>query len=162
MGRISPDMLVMDAVIPRTRLCEVVAKIDRLSAEYGLTVANVFHAGDGNLHPLILFDGRHPDQVEKIFALGEAVMKICVEAGGSLSGEHGIGFEKKEYMSMVFSEADLDTMKRVKAVFNPDGLLNPDKIFPTRRACSEIGKQRTTSTADIEKRVEAILKGSAN
>jgi glycolate oxidase subunit GlcD len=161
MGRISPDMLVMDAVIPRTRLPEVLSEIDRISERYNLPVANVFHAGDGNLHPLILFDGRSTDQVDRIFAMGEEILKVCVDAGGSLSGEHGIGYEKKEYLGMVFSTSDLDTMLRVKAVFNPDGLLNPDKIFPSRRSCTEIGKQTVTSTAEIGKRVERVLRGNA-
>jgi glycolate oxidase subunit GlcD len=161
MGRISPDMLVMDAVIPRTRLPEVLNEIERISERYGLPVANVFHAGDGNLHPLILFDGRSSEQVARIFTMGEEILKTCVDAGGSLSGEHGIGYEKKEYLGMVFSEADLDTMLRVKAVFNPEGLLNPDKIFPTRRSCTEIGKQTVTSTAEISRRVENVLRGNA-
>ncbi len=161
MGRVSPDMLVMDAVIPRTRLPEVLNEIERISERYGLPVANVFHAGDGNLHPLILFDGRSSEQVDRIFAMGEDILKICVNAGGSLSGEHGIGYEKKEYLGMVFSDADLDTMLRVKTVFNPDGLLNPDKIFPTRRSCTEIGKQSVTSTAEISRRVESVLRGNA-
>src|SRR5262249_18104379 len=154
MGRISPDMLVMDAVIPRTRLPEVLGEIDRLALQYDLPVANVFHAGDGNLHPLILFDGRRQEQVDRIFSMGEEILKVCIAAGGSLSGEHGIGCEKKEYMGMVFSDSDLDTMVRVKSVFNPHGLLNPEKIFPTRRSCTEIGKQTTTSTIEIGRRVE--------
>jgi glycolate oxidase subunit GlcD len=161
MGRISPDMLVMDAVIPRTRLPEVLTEIDRIAESYALPVANVFHAGDGNLHPLILFDGRRADEREKIFAMGEEILKICVEVGGSLSGEHGIGYEKKEYLGMVFSDSDLDTMLRVKSVFNANGLLNPDKIFPTRRSCTEIGKQTVTSTSEIGKRVESVLRGKA-
>ena len=157
MGRISPDMITMDAVIPRTQLPGVLAEIYRISDRYGLPVANVFHAGDGNLHPLILFDSRDQDQVDKILEMGGDIMKICVAAGGSLSGEHGIGVEKKEFMELVFSEADLDAMMAVKDVFNPRGLLNPSKIFPTRRSCTEIGKGTTTSTAEIGKRVEAIL-----
>jgi glycolate oxidase subunit GlcD len=160
MGRLAPDMITMDAVIPRTRLPEVLVAIDRMSEKYGLGVANVFHAGDGNLHPLILFDSRHPEQVDKIFAMSEDIMKLCVEVGGSLSGEHGIGYEKKDFMDLVFTEGDLETMMRVKKVFNPDGLLNPQKIFPSRRACTEIGKHTTTSTAEIGKRVEAVLLGS--
>jgi glycolate oxidase subunit GlcD len=160
MGRLAPDMITMDAVIPRTRLPEVLVAIDRMSERYGLGVANVFHAGDGNLHPLILFDSRYSDQVDKIFAMSEDIMKLCVDVGGSLSGEHGIGYEKKDFMDLVFSDADLQTMMRVKQVFNPHGLLNPSKIFPSRRACSEIGKHTTTSTAEIGKRVEAILLGS--
>lgn len=158
MGRISPDMIVMDAVIPRTRLPEVLAEIDRISRRYDLPVANVFHAGDGNLHPLILFDGRKKQQVDKILGMGEEIMKLCVAVGGSLTGEHGVGYEKKDFMDLVFTESDLETMMRVKRVFNPDGLLNPSKIFPTRRGCTEIGKGTTTSTAEIAKRVEGVLR----
>jgi glycolate oxidase len=157
MGRISPDMVVMDAVIPRTKLAGVLMEIYRLSNHYGLPVANVFHAGDGNLHPLILFDSRRKEQVDKIIDFGGDIMKICVDAGGSLSGEHGIGIEKKEFMDLVFSEDDLDVMMQVKNVFNPKGLLNPSKVFPTRRSCTEIGKGTTTDTAVIGKRVEAVL-----
>jgi FAD/FMN-containing dehydrogenase len=160
MGRLAPDMITMDAVIPRTRLPEVLLQIDRMSERYGLGVANVFHAGDGNLHPLILFDSRYPDQVDKIFGMSEEIMKLCVDVGGSLSGEHGIGYEKKDFMGLVFNEPDLDAMMRVKRVFNPDGLLNPAKIFPSRRGCTEIGKHTTTSTAEIGKRVEAVLLGA--
>ncbi len=160
MGRLAPDMITMDAVIPRTRLPEVLIAIDRMSERYRLGVANVFHAGDGNLHPLILFDSRHPDQVDKIFAMSEEIMKLCVEVGGSLSGEHGIGYEKKDFMDLVFTDTDLQTMMRVKQVFNPHGLLNPAKIFPSRRGCTEVGKHTTTSTAEIGKRVESILLGS--
>src|SRR5947207_10018927 len=160
MGRLAPDMITMDAVIPRTRLPEVLVAIDRMSERYGLGVANVFHAGDGNLHPLILFDSRFPDQVDKIFAMSEEIMKLCVDVGGSLSGEHGIGDEKKDFMDLVFSDSDLDTMMRVKQVFNPTGLLNPAKIFPTRRGSTEIGKHTTTSTAEIGKHVEEILLAS--
>jgi glycolate oxidase subunit GlcD len=163
MGRISPDMITMDAVIPRTQLPGVLNEIYRLSEQYNLPVANVFHAGDGNLHPLILFDSRNAEQVDKILEFGGDIMKICVAAGGSLSGEHGIGVEKKEFMELVFSEHDLDTMISVKKVFNPKGLLNPSKIFPTRRSCTEIGKHNTTSTEIIGKRVESILlHGPAN
>ncbi|HSU89484.1 MAG TPA: FAD-linked oxidase C-terminal domain-containing protein [Terriglobia bacterium] len=160
MGRLAPDMITMDAVIPRTRLPEVLLAIDRMSERYGLGVANVFHAGDGNLHPLILFDSRYPDQVDKILGMSEEIMKLCVGVGGSLSGEHGIGYEKKDFMDLVFSDPDLDTMMRVKQVFNPDGLLNPSKIFPSRRGCTEVGKHTTTSTAEIGKRVEEILLGT--
>ena len=162
MGRLAADMIAMDGVIPRTRLPEVLTEIERISERYGLPVANVFHAGDGNLHPLILFDGRHSDEVDKIFAMSEEIMKLCVSVGGSLSGEHGIGYEKKDFMGFAFSEPDLDAMMRVKRVFNPAGLLNPDKIFPTRRGCTEIGKHTTTSTAVIGKRVEEVLLASSS
>jgi glycolate oxidase subunit GlcD len=161
MGRISPDMITMDAVIPRTRLPEVLTEIARISKRYGLPVANVFHAGDGNIHPLILFDSRVPDQVSRIFGMSDDIMKLCVGVGGSLSGEHGIGYEKKEYMDMVFTETDLDVMMQVKRVFNPDGLLNPSKIFPSKRGCTEVGRHTTTSTAEIGKRVDEILRGTA-
>jgi len=161
MGRISPDMIVMDAVIPRTRLPDVLAEVDRLSELHGLGVANVFHAGDGNLHPLILFDSRFPDQVEKIHKLSAEIMKVCVDAGGALSGEHGIGIEKKEFMGLIFNDVDLAVMTEVKSVFNPTAMLNPSKIFPTRRACSEIGRSTTTNTAEIGKRVEAVLLGDS-
>jgi glycolate oxidase len=106
---------------------------------------------------LILFDSRRADQVEKIHGMGADIMKACVEAGGSLSGEHGIGFEKKEFMDLVFTDDDMTVMLLVKSVFNPEGLLNPSKIFPTRRSCTEIGKGTTTSTAEIGKRVAAVL-----
>lgn len=157
MGRISPDMVVMDAVIPRTQLPGVLTEIYRISDRYSLPVANVFHAGDGNLHPLILFDSRKPDQVEKILDMGGDIMKVCVAAGGALSGEHGIGVEKAEFMDLVFNDRDLDVMMQVKSVFNPKGLLNPGKIFPTRRSCTEIGKTTTTNTEEIGRRVEAVL-----
>ena len=135
----------------------MLSEIDRLSEHYDLMVANVFHAGDGNLHPLILFDSRRKDQVDRILHFSEDIMKVCVAAGGSLSGEHGIGIEKREFMGLVFSDDDLDVMACVKQVFNPGGLLNPAKIFPTRRGCTEIGPKTTTSTAEISKRVSGIL-----
>jgi glycolate oxidase len=110
---------------------------------------------------LILFDSRFPDQVEKIHKLSAEIMKVCVDAGGALSGEHGIGIEKKEFMGLIFNDDDLAVMAEVKSVFNPTAMLNPSKIFPTRRACSEIGRSTTTSTAEIGKRVEAVLLGES-
>lgn len=159
MGRISPDMMVMDAVIPRTQLPGVLAEIERISERYKLKVANVFHAGDGNLHPLILFDSRHQDQVDKILIMGEEIMRLCVGVGGSLSGEHGVGCEKNDFMGMVFTESDLESMACVKRVFNSSGLLNPSKIFPTGRGCTEIGRPGTTSTEEIGRKVEKMLLG---
>ena len=159
MGRISPDMIVMDAVIPRTRLPEVLARIASISERHDLPVANVFHAGDGNLHPLILFDGRRSDQVDKVFAMGEEIMDVCVAVGGALSGEHGIGVEKKEFMTMTFDEESLDVMKRTRDVFNPDGLLNPGKIFPTKGACTEVGPGGVTSTAEAARRIDRYVMG---
>jgi glycolate oxidase subunit GlcD len=160
MGRISPDMMVMDAVIPRTKLPGVLRQIEEISRRYDLPVANVFHAGDGNLHPLILFDGRKQDQVDRILKMGEEIMRVCVAVGGSLSGEHGIGIEKRDFMELVFTESDMETMLRVKSVFNPAGLLNPSKIFPMRRGCTEVGRATTTSTAEIGRRVEGVLRGT--
>ena len=159
MGRISPDMIVMDAVIPRTRLPEVLTRIQSISDSYDLPVANVFHAGDGNLHPLILFDSRRSDHVDRIFRMAEEIMEVCVSVGGALSGEHGIGLEKKEYMRMVYTDDDLDVMQRTKDVFNPMGLLNPGKIFPTGSACTEVGPG-VTSTAEAARRIDRYVRGS--
>src|SRR5690606_32341665 len=109
--------------------------IEGLSDRYGIPVANVFHAGDGNLHPLILFDARDPDQVKRIIRMSEEILEACVAAGGALTGEHGIGVEKREYMPMIFGETDLEMMRRVRGVFNPRNLLNPGKVFPSRSGC---------------------------
>jgi len=130
MGQLSPDYYVQDAVIPRTRLPAIMKRIEELSRQYGLRVANVFHAGDGNLHPLILFDARRPGELQKAEALGAEILRACVEAGGSLTGEHGIGLEKRDYMPLMFRDEDLAAMRRVKWAFDPQGLLNPGKIFP--------------------------------
>src|SRR5262249_39927532 len=140
MGRLGPGMITIGAVISRTKIPGVLVAIDRMSQRYNLRVANVVYARDGNFHPLIFFDRRFSDQVDKIFGMSEEIMKLCVDVGGSLSGEHGIGYEKKDFMDLVFSDDDLQTMMRVKQVFNPNGLLNPAKIFPSRRGCTEIGK----------------------
>ncbi len=135
-GRISPDYFVQDGVVPRGRLAEVLARIAGLADEAGIRVANVFHAGDGNLHPLVLYDeakGEH-DRAEK---LSSAIAELCVHLGGSLSGEHGIGYDKACSMPVMFAEDDLATMLRLRAAFDPDGLCNPGKIFPTPRLCGE-------------------------
>ncbi|MCS7313068.1 MAG: FAD-binding oxidoreductase [Acidobacteria bacterium] len=130
MGQLSSDYYVQDAVIPRTRLPAIMKRIEELSHQYGLRVANVFHAGDGNLHPLILFDARQPGALQKAEALGAEILRACVELGGSLTGEHGIGLEKRDYMPLMFRDEDLAAMQKVKRVFDPRGLLNPGKIFP--------------------------------
>lgn len=140
MGKISPDYYVQDGVIPRTKLQHVLHQIELLSEKHGYRVANVFHAGDGNLHPLILFNNAIPGQLEQVEALGGDILKLCVEVGGSISGEHGIGADKRCYMPEMFSETDLETMLWVRQVFNPDGLANPDKIFPTPRTCGEAAR----------------------
>ena len=139
-GRISPDYYCMDGTIPRGRLPEVLKRISELSETYGLAVANVFHAGDGNLHPLILYDANNPGELEKTEAFGADILKLCVEVGGVLTGEHGVGVEKRDLMGTMFNEADLDQQQRLKCAFDPDGYLNPGKVFPTLHRCAELGR----------------------
>ncbi|QOV21918.1 glycolate oxidase subunit GlcD [Anabaenopsis elenkinii] len=136
-GHLSPDYYVQDGVIPRTQLPYVLQEIEALSEKYGYKIANVFHAGDGNLHPLILYDNSIPGALEKVEEVGGEILKLCVKVGGSISGEHGIGADKKCYMPDMFTPADLETMQWVRQVFNPQGLANPGKIFPTPRTCGE-------------------------
>jgi len=137
MGRISPNYIVQDGVIPRTALPRVMEEIARLSQETGLRVANVFHAGDGNLHPLVLYDRRIAGQEAAAEALSTRILELCLAAGGSITGEHGVGEEKKHMMPKMFSEPDLDTMQRVRCAFDPLRLANPTKVFPTPRLCGE-------------------------
>jgi glycolate oxidase len=137
MGRISPNYIVQDGVIPRTALPKVMSEIERLSQAAGLRVANVFHAGDGNLHPLVLYDRRIPGQEESAEALSSKILELCIAAGGSITGEHGVGEDKKYAMSKMFAEPDLATMQRVRCAFDPLQLSNPTKIFPTPRLCGE-------------------------
>jgi glycolate oxidase len=138
-GRVSPAYMVMDGVIPRTRLPYVVGRVNEIVAAHGLRVGNVFHAGDGNLHPNILYDPRKPGEEARVVAAGAEIMKVCAEVGGSISGEHGIGLEKADFMPFIFSAADLALMHRLKEAFNPRGLCNPGKVFPTRKSCVETG-----------------------
>ena len=140
LGDISPDYYCMDGTIPRRELSHVLTRIRELSQQYGLRVANVFHAGDGNLHPLILFDANDAEQLEKAEEFGADILRLCVDVGGVLSGEHGIGIEKKDLMPVMFNEADLQQQQRIKCVFDPVGLLNPGKMFPTLHRCAELGK----------------------
>jgi glycolate oxidase len=137
MGRISPNYIVQDGVIPRTKLPEVLREITRLSEAAGLRVANVFHAGDGNLHPLVLYDRRVPGQEHRAEELAAAILKLCVRAGGSITGEHGVGVEKRDFMPTMYAEPDLETMQRVRRAFDPEGLCNPGKVFPRPRLCAE-------------------------
>ena len=139
-GRISPDYYCMDGTIPRGRLPEVLARMAEMSQRYGLRIANVFHAGDGNLHPLILYDANVPGELEKTEEFGAEILKLCVEVGGVLSGEHGIGVEKRDLMGAMFNETDLAHQQRVKCAFDPEGLLNPGKLFPELHRCAELGK----------------------
>jgi glycolate oxidase len=139
-GHVSPDYYVQDGVIPRTQLSFILREIEELSKKYGYKVANVFHAGDGNLHPLILYDNSVPGALEKVEELGGDILKLCVQVGGSLSGEHGIGADKRCYMTDMFTQIDLETMQWVREVFNPQGLANPGKMFPTPRTCGEAAR----------------------
>jgi glycolate oxidase len=139
-GRISPDYYCMDGTIPRNRLPEVLARMTEMSARYGLRVANVFHAGDGNLHPLILYDANVPGELEKTEEFGAEILKLCVEVGGVLTGEHGVGIEKRDLMGTMFTEDDLNQQQRVKCAFDPGGRLNPGKMFPTLHRCAELGR----------------------
>ena len=142
-GRISPAYLVQDGVIPRTVLPEVLAGIDALSAESGVRVANVFHAGDGNLHPLVLFDDAEEGAEERAETVSGAILDLCIQHGGSITGEHGVGVDKARYMPRMFTDADLDTMQMVRCGFDPAGLCNPGKVFPTPRLCGEVpGKHK--------------------
>ena len=146
-GRLAPSNVTQDGVIPRTKLPVVLKEISRIVDGYGLQVANVFHAGDGNLHPLILFDERDPKQVQGVLAASEEILKLCVAHGGSITGEHGIGIEKSSYSSCQFSETDLDVMHAVKAVFDPQTICNPGKMFPSGHGCMEISMKKRRSVA---------------
>jgi glycolate oxidase len=139
-GRISPDYYCMDGTIPRGRLPEVLSRMTALSKQYGLRVANVFHAGDGNLHPLILYDANEPGELERAEAFGADILRLCVEVGGVLTGEHGVGVEKRDLMPAMFSEDDLKQQQRVKCAFDPKSLLNPGKVFPILHRCAELGR----------------------
>ncbi len=139
-GRISPDYYCMDGTIPRHQLPKVLARMNELSEKYDLRVANVFHAGDGNLHPLILYDANIPGELEKAEEFGADILTLCVDVGGVLTGEHGVGVEKRDLMPAMFTETDLNHQQRVKCAFDPDGLLNPGKVFPELHRCAELGR----------------------
>ncbi len=138
MGRISPNYYVQDGVVPRTKLPEVLGRIRDLSIRSGLRIGNVFHAGDGNLHPLICYDGSVPGQAAHAETVASEILQYCIEAGGAITGEHGVGADKKQYMSAMFAPVDLDTMQLVRCAFDPDNICNPGKIFPTPRLCGEV------------------------
>ena len=139
-GRISPDYYCMDGTIPRAKLPLVLQRTREMSEKYGLRVANVFHAGDGNLHPLILYDANKPGELERAEAFGAEILTLCVEVGGVLTGEHGVGVEKRDLMPVMFSEIDLAQQQRLKCAFDPQGLLNPGKVFPQLHRCAELGR----------------------
>jgi glycolate oxidase subunit GlcD len=137
MGRLAPDLYVHDAVVPRARLPEVIEKVCEICDRHRLRLSNVFHAGDGNLHPNISFDRRDPDELARVIEAGREILETCVAAGGVITGEHGVGVEKRDYLPLVFSEADLDAMRRLRAAFDPERFCNPGKAFPTTRFCAE-------------------------
>jgi len=137
-GRISPDYIVQDGVIPRTALPEVLRRIDAVAKSRGVRVANVFHAGDGNLHPLVLFDDAVEGEAERAEEVSGAIIDLCIEYGGSITGEHGVGMDKAKYMPRMFTDDDLDTMQLLRCAFDPAGLANPGKIYPTPRLCGEV------------------------
>jgi glycolate oxidase len=139
-GRISPDYYCMDGTIPRAALPLVLSRMREMSEKYGLQVANVFHAGDGNLHPLILYDANVPGELDKAEAFGSDILRLCVEVGGVLTGEHGVGVEKRDLMPVMFSEIDLNQQQRLKCAFDAQGLLNPGKVFPVLHRCAELGR----------------------
>ena len=140
MGRLKPDLYVLDGVVPRTRLVDSLTKITAIGQKYGLTLTNVFHAGDGNLHPNISFDGRDEDETARVLAAGFEILELCVAAGGSITGEHGIGSEKLDHVPLMFTKSDLEVMERVRRAWNPRGLCNPGKVIPERSACAEVAK----------------------
>jgi glycolate dehydrogenase FAD-linked subunit len=139
-GRVSPDYFCMDGTIPRAKLPLVLSRMKEMSVKYGLRVANVFHAGDGNLHPLVLFDANKAEELDRAEQFGAEILKLCVEVGGVLTGEHGVGVEKRDLMSVMFTKTDLDQQQRVKCAFDAKGLLNPGKVFPTLHRCAELGR----------------------
>ncbi len=139
-GRLSPDYYCVDGTIPRKKLATVLARTRQLTEQYGLRCANVFHAGDGNLHPLILYDANQPGELDKAVAFGADLLRLCVEVGGVLTGEHGVGVEKRDLMDAMFNDVDLAQQERVKCAFDPEGLMNPGKVFPSLHRCAELGR----------------------
>ena len=149
MGALAPNYYVQDGVVPRSKLPEIMKRVAEISKQYNLRIANVFHAGDGNLHPNILFDMRTPGELDRVIEAGAATLRACIELGGSITGEHGIGLEKKAYIGLLFNEADLEAMSRVRRAFDPDGRFNPAKLFPTPVSCGEMRRQPANIPAGL-------------
>jgi glycolate oxidase len=149
LGRKAPSYYILDGVVPRTKVPAVLAGVYEACERYGFPVANVFHAGDGNLHPNVLFDERVPGATEKVLELGEEIMRLCVDAGGSITGEHGVGYEKRNYMPWIFSEDDLEAMSRLKAAFGATENFNPGKVFPTSKGCGEVSSRMKAALAKV-------------
>jgi glycolate dehydrogenase FAD-linked subunit len=149
MGTLAPNYYVQDGVVPRSQLPEMMRRIAAISKQFDLRIANVFHAGDGNLHPNILFDMRTPGELDRVIEAGAATLRACIELGGSITGEHGVGLEKKAYIGLLFNEADLEAMARVRRALDPDGRFNPAKLFPTPASCGEVRLQPATIPAGL-------------
>jgi glycolate oxidase len=141
-GRLAPNYITQDGVVPRTQLPKVLRRVAEISEKYDIPIANVFHAGDGNIHPIVLFDERDPVQCERVDAVNTEILVACAEAGGTITGEHGIGVEKMDYMPLIFSPEDLAVMATIKEIFNPLGLCNPGKIFPTAESYTKLGLEQ--------------------
>jgi glycolate oxidase len=144
-GRLSPNFITQDGVVPRSKLPEMMRFIGECSAKYGLRIPNVFHAGDGNLHPLILYDERDADQIRRALAASDDILTKCVEMGGSVSGEHGIGVEKIDFMAKQFTPDDLEAMRMLRRVFDPEGRCNPHKMFPGSKRCADFAPRKQAS-----------------
>ena len=147
LGHIAPNYYILDGVVPRSKLVQVMAQVGRISDEFGFPIANVFHAGDGNLHPCILFDSREPGVIERVLQAGAAIMRACVDAGGALTGEHGVGYEKQRFMSWLYSESDLENMERLRLIFGNAGNFNPCKLLPSGAGCGEATRQQAAMRA---------------
>jgi glycolate oxidase len=143
LGRLAPSCVTQDCVIPRSRLPETLRAISEIGARHRIRIANVFHAGDGNLHPVALFDERDPDDVRRVMAVSHEILELCIGLGGTLTGEHGIGVEKRDFMPRLFPPETLRTMADIRSVFNPDGLCNPGKVLPTAHGCAYEMRPRT-------------------
>jgi len=147
LGRLAPSNYVLDGVIPRSKLPQTLRRIQQIGAQFGFQIGNIFHAGDGNLHPIVLYDPRDAAQFERAMQASAEIIRYCLEVGGALTGEHGVGMEKSELMSLVFSDADFDLMRRVHDAFNPSCSLNPGKIFPLSKGCGEIRVRKQSGEA---------------
>jgi glycolate oxidase len=148
-GRVSPSFYVQDGVVPRTKIASTLSYIGEVSKKYGLTISNIFHAGDGNMHPIILFNPRVPGELEKAQQAGEDILAYCVKVGGSITGEHGVGMEKMELMAVMFSEDSLNMIARLKSLFDPTCRFNPGKLLPTGKGCLEIRQPALTATSTV-------------
>ena len=149
MGTLAPNYYVQDGVVPRSKLPEMMRRVAEIGKQFNLRIANVFHAGDGNLHPNILFDMRAPGELDRVIEAGAATLRACIELGGSITGEHGVGLEKKAYIGLLFTEADLEAMTRVRQAFDPDNRFNPAKLFPTPASCGEVRLQPASIPAGL-------------